>query len=163
MHTMKNKYELPLLYTSSVPIIMLSALIHNIFIFLLWVARIVPTAAGAIGETMVVGSRVVPLSGILRLVSPPSSVADIVLSPVHTVFYAVFVGASKILTSMRLFLYKLDQILQAESKISGPKNKIVGLLCNRLQKLFHLGCPKKLHSKGEFSGRPFAGPAIGGR
>lgn len=74
---------------------MLSALVHSYFIFSLLLARVFPSAPfmQLIGTTALVDGRLVPDSGLLKLISPPSGLLDL-LNPLRTVFYLAFVACA---------------------------------------------------------------------
>ncbi|MBN1801374.1 MAG: preprotein translocase subunit SecY [Candidatus Lokiarchaeota archaeon] len=94
----KGKYPMKLLYVSTIPIILLNALYANfIFIGQLFVG---PTGflrgvwddtwLNLIGVFEVQGNQMVPVSGLLYLLSPPQGLDQLVADPIRALIYLAF-------------------------------------------------------------------------
>lgn len=85
-------YPIKLFYTSNMPIILLSALVANLYFFSQLLFRRYPTniLVRLLGrwDDLEGGNR--PVGGLSYYVSPPGSFADVVSDPFHAVFYIVF-------------------------------------------------------------------------
>lgn len=90
----EQTYPIKLFYTSNMPIILLSALISNLYFFSQILYRRYPAniLINLLGrwsdDPRTGGNR--PVGGIAYYVSPPQSLTDAVMDPFHALFYIVF-------------------------------------------------------------------------
>lgn len=91
----QNTYPIKLLYTSSVPIILQTALVSNLYFIsqLLYVRFSGNILVNLLGrwQAMENGGPVVPTGGVAYYISPPLNLISIVTDPVHTITYVLFV------------------------------------------------------------------------
>jgi protein transport protein SEC61 subunit alpha len=90
-------YPIKLFYTSNIPIILQTALVSNLFFLSQMLYRRFPSNLfiGLLGtwQTYEHGQSY-PAGGLCYYLSPPSSVSDLYVDPLHFVFYIIFVLGS---------------------------------------------------------------------
>jgi len=99
----QGSYPIKLFYTSNIPIILQTALVSNLYFFSQLLFKRYPTnflvqLLGRWQETGGMGGNSIPVGGLAYYVSPPTTLAEIMYDPFHTIFYIAF-----ILTSCALF------------------------------------------------------------
>jgi len=93
-------YPIKLFYTSNIPIILQTALVSNLFFMsqMLWKRFPGNFLIGLFGAWReyegAYGGHLVPVGGLAYYMSPPSSVAELLRDPLHTIIYLTFVLAS---------------------------------------------------------------------
>jgi len=91
----KTPYEIKLFYTSNMPIILMSALISNVF----FVSKILYKRFGSFflvrllgrWKEASIGGQSYPVSGIAYYISPPHSLTNMISDPLHGIIYIVFI------------------------------------------------------------------------
>jgi len=97
-------YPIKLFYTSNIPIILQTALVSNLYFLSQLLYRRFPTnfLIGLFGTWQELDGgyqgQSIPVAGLVYYISPPSSVAELLRDPLHTIIYLTFV-----LTSCALF------------------------------------------------------------
>jgi len=97
----QGSYPIKLFYTSNIPIILQTALVSNLYFLSQLLYRRFPTnfLVGLLGQWQDAShGQAYPVGGLSYYLSPPGSLADILLDPFHAVFYIAFV-----LTACALF------------------------------------------------------------
>jgi len=140
----QGSYPIKLFYTSNIPIILQTALVSNLYFFsqLLYKRYSTNPLVHLLGRWQEVegggGSNFIPVGGLAYYVSPPSSLAEVIYDPLHSLFYFAF-----ILTACALFSKTwievsgsspkdvAKQLRDQEMIIKGFRNKSVVTLLNR--------------------------------
>ena len=91
----KPKHSIKLFYTSNMPIILLSALVANVYFFSQvlyrrYPANILVKLLGRWSEPGAAGPSSRPVGGLSYYISPPGSFEEVILDPFHALFYFVF-------------------------------------------------------------------------
>jgi len=91
----QGSYPIKLFYTSNIPIILQTALVSNLYFFsqLLYRRFKSNMLVNLLGQWQEAdyGGQSVPVGGLAYYMSPPTSFYDIVVDPVHALFYVCFV------------------------------------------------------------------------
>jgi protein transport protein SEC61 subunit alpha len=95
----QGKYPIKLFYTSNMPIILQTALVSNLYflsqlMYNRYSGNILVRLFGVWKELKDAPGQSVPVSGIAYYISPPTSLSEIVLDPIHAVIYVVFIMVS---------------------------------------------------------------------
>lgn len=97
-------YPIKLFYTSNIPIILQTALVSNLYFLSQLLYKRFPTnfLIGLFGTWQEMDGgyqgQSIPVAGLVYYISPPSSLAELIRDPIHTIVYLTFV-----LTSCALF------------------------------------------------------------
>jgi len=100
----QGSYPIKLFYTSNMPIILQSALVSNLYfisqlLFKRYGNNILVQLLGRWQESEFSSSgQLIPVGGLVYYLSPPTSLTDVALNPLHAVFYLTFM-----LTACALF------------------------------------------------------------
>jgi protein transport protein SEC61 subunit alpha len=92
-----STYPIKLFYTSNMPIILLSALVANLYFFSQVLHKRYPEnlLVRLLGQWQTLDNgQSVPIGGLSYFVSPPRNFADVVRDPFHALFYIVFMLAA---------------------------------------------------------------------
>ena len=91
----KGSYPIKFFYTSNMPIILQTALVSNIYFISQLLFSRAPNNlfVRLLGEWQEVegAGNAVPVGGVAYYISPPTSFAEIIYDPFHTVFYFLFI------------------------------------------------------------------------
>ena len=95
----QGTYPIKLFYTSNIPIILQTALVSNLYFFSQLLYKRFPTnfLVSLIGKWQDIsesGGQSIPIGGLAYYVSPPGTLADILVDPVHAFLYLFFILAS---------------------------------------------------------------------
>merc|ERR550537_1903105 len=95
----QGSYPIKLFYTSNMPIILQSALVSNLYFFSQLLYRrfksnMLVNLLGQWQDADGAGGNAVPVGGLAYYISPPQSLADIWVDPLHVFVYVVFVLVS---------------------------------------------------------------------
>lgn len=100
----QGSYPIKLFYTSNMPIILQSALVSNLY----FISQLLYRKYGGFFLVRLLGvwqeaeysqsGQLIPVSGLVYYITPPSSLADIAIHPFHALFYLTFM-----LTACALF------------------------------------------------------------
>jgi protein transport protein SEC61 subunit alpha len=95
----QGKYPIKLFYTSNMPIILQTALVSNLYflsqlMYNRYSGNILVRLFGVWKELKDAPGQSVPVSGIAYYISPPTSISEILLDPIHAVVYVVFIMIS---------------------------------------------------------------------
>eukprot|EP01130_Rhizamoeba_saxonica_P000202 TRINITY_DN10196_c0_g1_i1.p1 TRINITY_DN10196_c0_g1~~TRINITY_DN10196_c0_g1_i1.p1 ORF type:complete len:493 (+),score=104.87 TRINITY_DN10196_c0_g1_i1:44-1480(+) len=137
-------YPIKLFYTSNIPIILQSALVSNLFFISQLLYKRFPTNIliqmfGVWREVEgAYAGQSVPISGLVYYVSPPTSLAEVLYDPFHTVFYLAFVLGSCALFSKTWIEVSgsapkdvLRQLKQQQMVMKGHREKSLEKMLNR--------------------------------
>ncbi|KAI3981678.1 hypothetical protein MKX01_020621 [Papaver californicum] len=91
----KGSYPIKPFYTSNMPIILLSALVSNLYfisqlLYRRYSGNFLLNLLGKWKESEYSGDQFLPVSGIAYYITAPSSLADMAANPFHALFYLVF-------------------------------------------------------------------------
>ncbi|KAK3647730.1 translocon subunit [Elasticomyces elasticus] len=91
---MRGSYPVRLFYTSNMPIMLQSALSSNVFLFSQMLYNKLPdnllVRMIGVWEAREGTSQVMPASGLVYYMSPPLSITDAVMDPLHTAIFAAY-------------------------------------------------------------------------
>jgi protein transport protein SEC61 subunit alpha len=91
---MRGSYPVRLFYTSNMPIMLQSALSTNVFIVSQMLYNRLPdnllVKLIGVWEAREGSSQVSPISGLVYYMSPPTSITDALLDPLHTAVFAAY-------------------------------------------------------------------------
>lgn len=89
----QGHFPIKLFYTSNMPIILLTALVSNLYFLsqLLYRRFKGNLLVQILGQWQEVGNQSIPIGGLAYYISPPSSITDLVTDPIHAFIYTVFV------------------------------------------------------------------------
>ncbi|OII75816.1 protein-transport SEC61 protein subunit Alpha [Cryptosporidium andersoni] len=94
----QGSFPIKLFYTSNIPIILQTALVSNLYFFsqLLYRRFKANMLVNILGQwqELDVGGQSIPVGGIAYYISPPNSLIDVVLDPIHAFVYITFVLVS---------------------------------------------------------------------
>lgn len=95
----QGSYPIKLFYTSNIPIILQTALVSNLYFFSQLLYRrfksnFLVNLLGQWQDADGAGGNAVPVGGLAYYISPPQSLADIWVDPLHVFVYVVFVLVS---------------------------------------------------------------------
>lgn len=94
LRSMETSYPIKLFYTGNTPVVLLSALVSNIYFVSQTLYSNLPSNffVNLVGQWQSKsGSAKIPVGGFAYWVSPPGSILDFFSDPFHVVFYVVFV------------------------------------------------------------------------
>jgi len=110
--TSDASYPIRLFYTSNMPIILMSALVSNVYFFSQMLYRnfrgnFITSIFGTWQEAGYQG-QIVPVGGLIYYITSPKTFYDAITQPIHTIVYTLFVvGSNYIFIKVVLFSVKL--------------------------------------------------------
>ncbi len=96
--TSDASYPIRLFYTSNMPIILMSALVSNVYFFSQMLYRnfkgsFITSIFGSWQEAGYQG-QIVPVGGLIYYITSPKTFYDAITDPIHTIIYTLFVVGS---------------------------------------------------------------------
>jgi len=94
-----GKYPIKLFYTSNMPVILQTALTQNLYflsqmLYNRYSSNILVRLLGVWKDMKDQPGRSIPISGFAYYISPPTSMADLMVDPLHAIFYVLFITSS---------------------------------------------------------------------
>ena len=119
--TSDASYPIRLFYTSNMPIILMSALISNVYFFSQMLYRnfkgnFITSIFGTWQEAGYQG-QIVPVGGLIYYITSPHTLYDAITDPIHTIVYTLFVvGSTFVSIQFAHFSAKLGSACQGRDQ-----------------------------------------------